>query len=69
MKKRILSIMTVIMAVIFLCGTLSVMAYPSNEKVNKDYRHMSIQNAAGTVFGKQGGKRRCCGYCGKLHGI
>mgnify|MGYP004563135661 FL=1 len=52
MKKRILSIMTVIMAVIFLCGTLSVMAYPSNEKVNKDYRNMSIQNAAGTIIPK-----------------
>ena len=52
MKKRILSIMTVITAVIFLCGMLPVMAYPSNERVGKDYRNMSIQNTAGTIVPK-----------------
>jgi len=52
MKKRIGSLIAVVMAAIFVLGCLPVMAAPSYEKVNKDYRNMSIMNKSGVTIKK-----------------
>lgn len=52
MKKRILKIMAVIMAAIFIFGAISVSAAPSNVKANKDYRNLDILNRQGVKVNK-----------------
>lgn len=52
MKKRMISIMAVVMAAIFICGTLPTFAYPSKEKVSKDYRNMDIYDKQGQLVKK-----------------
>lgn len=52
MNNKLVKVMAVVLTAIFLCGTTSVFAALSNEKVNKDYRNMDILNRQGVKINK-----------------
>lgn len=52
MKSKIFKIMAVVLTAIFIISSISVIAAPSKEKVNKDYRNMEILNKQGLKVNK-----------------
>ena len=52
MKNKILKLMAVVLAAIFLCGSFGVSAAPSRETASKDYRNMEILDRNGVKLNK-----------------